>query len=260
VPLFGSRASDASPPQLTRWQALPGPDGGFSTGIPELDTRLGGGYRYGSLHVVEADNTAGPEDFWILVLPVVLDAVAHGRGALIAPPPSLPAERTYERLVAWVPADFVRRRIRIVDYAAAQPLGPWHLPMARFGRVEAVRAMIRAERDVAGTPARPFFTATALDSLVQSLGGEAAARVLPSGYARLRSGPNAELVWSRSGPAIARDVAAMADTYLVFSRSNGRAVLRGIRPAFASAPILWDDDGRSPLHVGLGRPGDLPLA
>ncbi|HKV90072.1 MAG TPA: hypothetical protein VJQ43_02620, partial [Thermoplasmata archaeon] len=207
----------------------------------------------GSVNLFEGDGTTGPEDFWRPVLPALLNFLSQGRGALLVPPSSLPAQRHYERLAAFVPVPLLESRVRIVDYAGLSSEGPWHVPMAGLSRVRAVRAMVQAEFAIRGTPPAPFFEATALESLESGVGPDAAVRIFSYGFRRVREVGNLSVVWSRPGLRGASSAAGMSDTHLALGRNASGPTLRGIRPPFDARQLLWDESG--PLRADLTLPG-----
>ncbi|MGI0151517.1 MAG: gas vesicle protein GvpD P-loop domain-containing protein, partial [Thermoplasmata archaeon] len=71
---LGVRPSDhLSPGQPASWGPLADPERYYSTGIPDFDQLLGGGYRRGSFNAFEIDVNVGIDDYYMLFLPTFLN-------------------------------------------------------------------------------------------------------------------------------------------------------------------------------------------
>lgn len=238
----------------SKWEPIPESPGYFSSGIRDLDVLLGGGYRVGSVIGIEADPTVYAEDFLLLELPPILNFLSVGRGALLVPPAGLPPARIRERVIRHVPEQVFDERTRVVDYSAHQSIEPWIVPMARLGRIEAMRAMVTAEKAVRGPGNDPFLEASALDTLENMVGAEAAIRMMTHGLRRSKEVGNIAMVMIRSGSWAGSAVSGMADDYLVLSRAAGAVTVRGIRPTLPPRRIQWTES-EGILRVELGLPG-----
>ncbi len=225
---------------VPRWRATADSPGYFSSGIADLDPLLGGGYRAGSVNLWEGDPSTGPEDYWLAVLPTLLNFVAEGRGALLVPPQSLGSHRASERLLEWLPRELVAERIRVIDYTTYRGDEAWVVPLGRLGRDAAMRAMVQAERAVAGTPRKPFLEAPAIESFEQIMGQDVALRMFNSGFSRTRTIGGLTVAWGRPFLNVETHVSAMVDTHLLLSRDSAGMRLRGVRPPFAGRGLLWE--------------------
>ncbi len=252
MPLFGRRPAPAPTPEVPRWKVEADPPDGFSSGIAGLDSLLGGGYRAGSVNLWEGDLSTGPDDYWLAVLPTLLNFLVQGRGALLVPPQSLGPRRASDRLLECIPRELVASRIRIVDYTNYRAEEPWIVPLARLGRDAAMRAMVQAERAVAGTPRRPFLEAPAIESFEQIMGREVALRMFNSGFSRTRSIGGLTVAWGRPSLTVEPQVGAMTDTMLVLSRNSNGPGVQGLRPPFSRRGLLWESGGAdSTIHSAL---------
>lgn len=257
--LFRRKAPEAPEGPAGGPPAVSGP-GYFPSGIPGLDAILGGGYRSGRLVVVEGGPSVGGEDFLELALPTLAEFLRLGRGALIVPPAGvLPAEIRRRAIARGAESTF-ETRVRVLDYNRAELREPWVVPMGRYGRAEAMRAVIIAERAVRGTPPQPFLELTGVDTVENALGAEPAIAQLQYRVSRTKEAGDLGLFWERSGSPASPAVAGLSDYHFALARSAGTLELRGIRPEFPARAIAVTEVGgvpRATLGLPLGT-GESP--
>jgi GvpD gas vesicle protein len=251
--LFGRKKVVADVPPPVRRDSTPETPGYFSSGIADLDALLGGGYGPGRVVAVVGDDTVRGEDFFLLGLPPVLNFLALRRGAIVVPPAGVPADQVRTRAIQYISSSTFDARARVIDYTAVQASGTWMVPMGRYGRDDAMRAMVAAERAVAGNPRSPFVELMALDTMEGIVGAETAVRMFFNGIQRTKAVGNLGLVWVRSTSAGRDAITGMADDYFALSREGERVVLRGIRPAFEARAIVWAER-HGVLTISLGLP------
>jgi hypothetical protein len=250
--LFGKKKVAAEVPPPIRRDPIPESPGYFSSGISDLDALLGGGYRPGRVVAVVGDDTVRGEDFFLLGLPPLLNFLALDRGAIAVPPAGVPADQVRARAIQFLSSSTFDARARVIDYTAVQASGTWMVPMGRYGRDEAMHAMVAAERTVAGNPRSPFVELMALDTMEGIVGAETAVRMFFNGIQRTKAIGNLGLVWARS-TSVARDaITGMADDYFALTREGEGVVVRGIRPAFEARAIVWaESHGALTISLGL---------
>jgi GvpD gas vesicle protein len=245
--LFRKKAQPAPPPRFP-WAALADPPRGFSTGIPALDATLGGGYLAGGIITVTAGPGAADEDFLLLALPVIANFLSVGRGATVVPPMGVSAPEIRENLTRCLPVPEFESRVRVFDYSWVSLDETWRVPMARFGRVEAVRAMVAAERAM-GT--LPYVGVTALEPLERATNPTERVNLLISGLSRVRDSGGLAVNWVTTGSNAGPTLTRMADVELRLSRVSGNPVVEGVRPAWPGRSISWSEPKGS-LRVELG--------
>jgi hypothetical protein len=257
--LFRRKRPPAGIPPPVHLEVPPEPSGRFSSGIPDLDVLLGGGNRAGTVVAVVGDPTVRNEDFFQLSLPTVFSFLARGRGALIVPPAGIPPAQVRFRALRYVSETLIDARARLVDYSSVEVQGPWLVPMGRQSRVEAMRSMVRAERDAAGDPRAPYLELTAVDAHENLVGPEVTVRMFTQGFQRTRAIGNLGLTWLRSTSASRDAILGMTDDCLALSRDGDRLMVRGIRPSLPPREIEWAE-AEGTLRVSLGLASDPLLS
>ena len=234
------------------WIPVPDPVDRFSTGIPDLDRILGGGFRRGSLALFELDNSVETADRDLLFAPVLLNFLHRSRG-ILAVLPSLDAPREFRsRLTRWVTRRRFDTRVRIVEYVGEDSDAPYvvTIGISPKSRAESIRKMEAAERAVKGARRKPFLEFNSLEILEMIVGPEQATKMFLHGVKRARGVGNLVVGLLRPELRCAPAARAMAEVNLAVRRQEFGLTLSGIRPAFP-AHLVLPDPARGPPHVVL---------
>jgi|HubBroStandDraft_1064217.scaffolds.fasta_scaffold00365_7 KaiC/GvpD/RAD55 family RecA-like ATPase len=228
------------------WKPLTDPERYYSTGIPDFDKLLGGGFRRGSVNAFEVDVNVGIDDYYMLFTPTFLNFLAQGRGIIAVLAAGESPEKLRETLVRHVPPNQFDTRVRIPDYTANETEDPYILPMARFGRDEAMRAMVTAEKAVAGPDRKPFIEYTAFDTFESLMGDQVAIRMYFQGLSRTKHVGNLGIGLLKPGLLVSSEILNMVDTYFRIINIDNAPCLYGIRPRTMIYAISQDPEKGGP--------------
>jgi gas vesicle operon resressor len=231
------------------WLAIPDGERFYSTGIPDFDTLLGGGFRKGSFNAFEVDVNVGIDDYYMLFTPTFLNFLAQGRGIIAVLAAGESPEKLRETLIHHVPTNQFDTRVRIPDYTANETEDPYILPMARYGREEAMRAMVTAEKAVAGPERKPFIEYTAFDTFESLMGDQVAIRMYFQGVARTKHVGNLGIGLLKPGLLVSSEILNMMDTYFRIINIDNAPCIYGIRPRTTIHAISPDPEKGSPHAV-----------
>src|SRR5580658_6398328 len=95
-------AHRSTSPKAPRWTAIPDAAELFSSGIPDLDRLLGGGFRRGSMALFRCDETIGPAERELLLTPLFLNFLRHSNGVLAVLPTRESPRSFRAHLTRWV--------------------------------------------------------------------------------------------------------------------------------------------------------------
>ena len=237
-------ASAAAP-----WKAVSDSERFFSTGIPDFDKLLGGGLKRGSFNAFEVDVNVGIDDYYTLFTPTFLNFLSQGRGIIAVLAAGESPEKLRDTLIRHVPANQFDTRVRIPDYSATETEEPYILPMARFGRDEAMRAMVTAEKAVAGNERKPFVEYTAFDTFESLMGDQVAIRMYFQGVARTKHVGNLGIGLLKPGLLVSSEILNMMDTYFRIINIDNAPCIYGIRPRTTIHAISPDPEKGSPHAI-----------
>ncbi|MGI0130072.1 MAG: gas vesicle protein GvpD P-loop domain-containing protein [Thermoplasmata archaeon] len=252
VTLAGGRFEALGIPTTARsaasgaWKPLTDPERHYSTGIPDFDRLLGGGFRRGSFNAFEVDVNVGIDDYYMLFTPTFLNFLAQGRGIIAVLAAGESPEKLRDTLVPHVPPNQFDTRVRIPDYTANETEDPYILPMARFGRDEAMRAMVTAEKAVTGPDRKPFIEYTAFDVFESLMGDQVAIRMYFQGVSRTKHVGNLGIGLLKPGLLVSSEILNMMDTYFRIINIDNAPCIYGIRPRTTIYAISPDPEKGAP--------------
>jgi KaiC/GvpD/RAD55 family RecA-like ATPase len=227
--------------EMRSFQSTPDSPTHFSTGDPQLDKVLGGGYRRGSYVLVDVGEGVPYEAYRLLMRPTMLNFLLHGRGVTLYPSSGVDPVRVRKSLISHTSEDVVNRLARF--YVRK----PWGVRKSEPGFVEyegvslekdaALRLSSRLELE--GTTGQPSLSVWGRDDYEATYGAEVR-RVFTRAIAEdmSRGGLNIDICKPAvRDPQPFRDVA----TYHFKVRMVDGAVLVHLVKPFSIAYCLEDD-------------------
>ncbi len=231
------------------WKPFPDPERYYSTGIPDFDTLLGGGFRRGSFNAFEVDVNVGIDDYYMLFMPTFLNFLSQGRGMIAVLAAGESPDKLRDALVRHISPNQFDTRVRIADYTAQETEDPYILPMARYNREEAIKAMVSAEKAVAGPDRKPFMEYTAFDTFESLMGDQVAIRMYFQGVSRTKHVGNLGIGLLKPGLLVSSEILNMMDTYFRIINIDSAPCIYGIRPRTTIYSISADPEKGLPLAV-----------
>jgi hypothetical protein len=243
------------------WTSIPDPEGRYSSGIPDFDRLLGGGFKRGSFALFEMDETVGQEDLDLLFFPTMINLLYQSRG-VIAVLPSVDSPHDFRaRMVRFVTRRRFDNRVRVVDYVGEDE-GPAYVvnlnnvrPDPRRRRMtdaqeirKDMAKMETAEKAAQGQRKKSFLEFHAIEVLDTLVGGEKAKKMYFTGVKRARSVGNLVIGLLAPGVECAAAVRRMADTKFSLRREEVGLIIQGLRPSFPSY-VVTGDLAAGPPHV-----------
>jgi len=232
------------------WKPVPDPERFYSTGIDDFDQLLGGGFRRGSFNAFEVDVNVGIDDYYLLFTPTFLNFLTQGRGIIAVLAAGESHEKLRETITRHTPPNVFDIRVRIADYAANETEESYVVPMGRYGREEALKAMATAERAARGPEQKPILEYTAFDTLESLMGDQIAIRMYFNGVARTKLVGNLGIGLLKPGLLVSSEILNMMDTYFRIVNIDNAPCLYGIRPRTTIHSISYDPV-KGPPHARL---------
>ncbi len=232
------------------WKAIPDTERHFSTGIPDFDALLGGGYKRGSYNGFEIDVQVSIDDYYLLFAPTFMNFLARGGGILGVLSGGESPEKLRELLTQHIPTQTFDDRVRITDYFATEAKAPYILPMLRAGREEAQRTLQGAERAVRGGEGKPFIEYTGFDTLEYLQGDQLAIKSLFMGVERTKIMGDLGIGLLKPGLLVTSEMINMMDTYFRIVNIDNSPCVYGIRPRTMVYAMSVDTE-KGPPHARL---------
>jgi KaiC/GvpD/RAD55 family RecA-like ATPase len=212
------------------WRPVADPERYYSTGIPDFDGILGGGFRRGSFNAFEIDVNVGIEDYYMLFTPTFLNFLAQGRGIVAVLAAGESHEKLRDTMSRYTPPHLFNSRVRIADYTAQETDEAYIVPMARLAREEATRAMVAAEQAARGPENQPFIEYTAFDTLESLMGDQVAIRLYFHGVQHAKLVGNLGIGLLKPGLLVSSEILNMMDTYFRIINIDNAPCIYGVRP------------------------------
>jgi len=248
------------------WQPVDDPDGLFSTGTPDFDRLLGGGFRRGSLALFGIDETVGLEDLDLLLFPTYLNFLYHSRGVLAVLPSRDSPHAFRGRLTRFATRRRFDSRVRVIDYIGEDEGLSYVVnirttqdePRPRASKQKerqvAIGQVVEAERAVQGGRKNPFIELHAFEVFDTLMGTEKALKMFYYGIKRIRNIGNLGLGLLGPGLGCSAGVRRMSDTEFALHREDVGLIVRGVRPAFPGYVVTEDRVAGAPHVVFVPRP------
>ena len=248
-----SRASNNGHAGSSRqWQAIPDSPTHFSSGVPDIDALMGGGYKRGSYNAFDIDINVSIDDYYHLFIPTFLNFLAQGRGMMGVLAGGEYPDRLKELITQHLPSNIFDSRVRIIDYTATEQTSPYILPFGRIGSsADAQRAYEEIERAVrGGQDKNPYIEYTAFDTLEYQQGDNMAITGLFQAVQRTKIMGNLGIGLLKPGLMVTSEIINMMDTYFRVVNIDDSPCIYGIRPRTLIYAIGIDEQRGAP-HVSL---------
>lgn len=253
------RAAGKVPKNANDWNPIRDPEEFFSTGIPDFDRLLDGGFRRGSMPLLEMDETVGLEDLDLLLFPTHLNFLYQSRGMITVLPSRDSPHAFRSRLTRFATRRRFDGRVRVVDYAGDDEGLSYVVnirgPSSNSKATErAIAPMEAAERAVRGNRKKAFIELTAFEVFDTLMGPEAALRMFFHGIKRVRQPGNLGIGLLGPGLGCAAGVRRMVDTAFALHREEVGLVIRGVHPAFSGHVVSPDPRAGLPRVAFVPKP------
>lgn len=219
--------------QPKRFQALPDPPGRFSTGIPDLDEALGGGYPIGSTVLIEIGEKLSTLEYQLLTIPTRMNFMVQGRLTMVVPMSGEAHFVAMRNRHYGATEDEVNRLLRVAQVRSLEPRELAAYEVIFNGKeIETDYAkFLKAEREVVQRTGKPYIMITSLDSLTSIYGMDRTEWALTMATTRTQRQGSLMIVVARPGvESLVRRVAAMANVHLRLVREYGVVLLNGVKP------------------------------
>jgi hypothetical protein len=231
------------------WEIKPDTETQYSTGIPDLDTLLGGGFRKGSYNVLEIGPRVSNNEYHALVVPILLNFVNQDRGAVAVLTGGDHAETTRAELLPFMSEEHFDTYVRIADYFTAHSDKPYVMALGTR-KEEALKIWKSNLASLRGSENKPILDYTGFDTLEYLRGDTIAIKDLLNAVAKTKISQDLGLGIIKPGLKLTQEIMNMADIYLKIVDINKCPCVYGIKPKTIIYAIVTDEDKGYP-HIRL---------
>ena len=236
-----------------KWDPIPDPPGKYSTGTPDLDVLLGGGFRKGSYNVLELDPHVSLDDFYLLMRPIWMNFTMHGRGivgVLVGGDTPDHIMKDATRFLGEEKAfELAEKHIRIVDYFSEEDDRPFVMPMAGKDTDEIIEMYTENISKLRGD-GRPLMDYVGFDTIEYLRGDDIAIKDLLSTVSRTKRSDDIGLCVVRPGLKLTQEIMNLADTYIRLFVRDRVLFVYGVKPKTGIYAVVVDEEKGLP-HVRL---------
>jgi len=217
----------------SRFQPQPDTKEYFSTGSPDLDKMLGGGYPRGSTALIEIEEHISTPQYHLISVPTAWNFGAHGRGVIILP--SAGVDHNLLRLraeEAGFTRDEINRLLRVCVKASPELKPEPYIVMFRGESLQEDYAKyLEVERELRERTGKPILHVTGVDVIADIYDVKETVLAIKSYVTRMRETGDLSILLLKLGyPDLEKILAATADIHLKITREYGIVLVHGIKP------------------------------
>ncbi len=227
------------------WEPVPDPEGRYSTGTPDLDALLDGGFRVGSYNVFEIDENLSVEEYDSIARPIILNFISHHRGVMATLTGGTHPEMVRKDSIRFIPEEDFDRHVRVMDYFSASSDRHFVLPLAR-GKEEAIKMVKEAYKELLGPERKPIMEYTGFDTIEYLRGDTIAIKELLSAVSNIKNSKNLGIGVIKPGLKLTQEIMNMADTYFRIMDIDRTPCIYGIKPKTGIYAIVEDEEKGAP--------------
>jgi KaiC/GvpD/RAD55 family RecA-like ATPase len=232
------------------WEIKPDTDTHYSTGIQDLDALLEGGFKKGSYNVIEIGHKVSNEEYYAVVIPILLNFISHNRGVVAVLTGGDHAETTRAELLPFISEEHFDQYVRIADYFLASSNKPYIMALGTRNKEEALKTWKENLTALRGDENKPILDYTGFDTLEYLRGDTIAIKDLLNAVAKTKISEDLGLGIIKPGLKLTQEIMNMADTYLKIVDINKCPCIYGEKPKTMIYAIITDKNKGYP-HIRL---------
>lgn len=243
----------ATPDRPKKWKPISDSGNLLSTGSPDLDRVIGGGFPSGTYVVVEAESNVSLEEINLLSHGIAMNFISQGRGAVFSTTGEEAGDGIRNLLVPYLTDESVSQYLRVVEYniVTARKSKPHeHLITNVSDDLGYQRRFSEVYGNLKKTTGRqPIFHWVGYDTLAGNyamIASEKVVHKIGSAIAKNRDAKDLTIVLARPSLNILGTIVDIANWHLKLWKKNGVLLFQGIKP---ETRIYAIDS-----YIGLGYP------
>jgi KaiC/GvpD/RAD55 family RecA-like ATPase len=219
------------PPKPRKWTAIPDSAERFSTGNPDLDSLLGGGYPRGSYVLIEIGENVPDTIRNLLTEPLMLNFLSQSRGVTVIPRPNSSARALVKSLEPYTSRETILTYLKVHEKAHQVTHGEVTLPYEGVNIDKDYLSYVEAWRELKKkTCDRPILRIVAEDTSECTYGLQAILGVIPQSVARTAIHRDLSLAIATPHLQCTRHLAQLANIHIKVREHRGYMLVYGEKP------------------------------
>ncbi len=221
-----------------RFQPIPDTETRFSTGCPDLDEMIGGGYPKGDIAFIEIGENVSVEEWMPLLCSTVSNFLTQGRGVIMVPPSEFNAKFAFNYCVAMsgMSPDEVSKLFRCAELltpaASAEEPSGYRILVEGRSMAEDYQTILRVDEELTQRTGQPILYLVDLQPPATIYGIKHIKRFGTLAVIRSRKKKDLFILFTRAGldSSLRTCIANISQTHLKLVREHGTILLYAEKP------------------------------
>jgi circadian clock protein KaiC len=233
----------------SRFRPRPDAEDYFSSGSPDVDEMLGGGYPRGSTILFEVGDGVSSGHYHLFGYPTIWNFMAHGRGVVVTPSAGVDHSLVKKRAVAGgFTEEDVNGLLRVYTRYRPRVAEPYVVTFKGSDPLEDFEERFKLELELMERTGQPVLNVEGADMLIDAYGPVGALTYLKACSTRTREvGGLCTIILKPGYPRLAKILASMADVHLKFTRKHRVVLVYGVRPTTGLYALEMDTSEGYPM-------------
>ncbi|MEM3530421.1 MAG: gas vesicle protein GvpD P-loop domain-containing protein [Nitrososphaerales archaeon] len=215
---------------LKNFKIIPDPEKDkISSGIPDLDRILGGGYKLGTSTVFELERGVGNEHLHYLIFPLMVNTLLLGRGLIITPLEGLSVEEHIKSLKEIV-GDKVNNMMIAQKAIFERPIPENRFFVHLKSLDKTLESWFAVRSKIVGRAKQPICHIMSTDFIEYSLGYNATLLNVATSLSSINEWGDVYISITKRGQKVTDQISQMCDKHFVLKNIDGAIFIHGVRP------------------------------
>ncbi|MEM2998812.1 MAG: ATPase domain-containing protein [Thermoproteota archaeon] len=219
-----------------RFQPILDTAGKYSTGSKDLDKLLDGGFDNGEAVLLEIGERISIGDYHLVLVPMMLNFIAQGRGILLIPSPGVDAEKARAVGLSYgLTDDEINRLLRVCEPRSLSGGGGEGKPyVVQFDLEDpwtAYSKYVGLEEELRQATGQPVICVTSVNTLLNYFDEATCEKIFGQDAARIRKHKSLGILVVKPGhEKLTMRLSSIATTHLKLVREHGCLILYAVKP------------------------------
>jgi circadian clock protein KaiC len=215
-----------------RFKPTPDQPGKFSTGSPDLDRLLDGGYPKGATVLIEVDKHVTTHQYHLITTPIYWNFIVKGRAVIIIPSTGIDHNIVKMRAKEGGITEDEMSLVRIFTFEFLRPPEEPYIAKVKGENIkEDMLKLFKIKDEIREKTGQPILSIVGVDMPLSYYGENATLKAINTGIAWCRENESLDILLLKPGyPKMAEILGATADIHLKITREHGTLILYGVKP------------------------------